>query len=153
MSFFISANRKVTFEIEITIHDLDNLPYISGLFFCKWKGKNLSGSTRRETVGKDHTVRWDHKLATNSTLIIGKDGYLQPNELTLTFRQVTNGIKNENIGQVAVNLSEFAGARSTQRKYLLNHSKVNSFLRITVSMKLIKGHVEYKVYVPCIKKV
>jgi len=40
---------------------------------------------------------------------------------------------------------EFADSRSTDRRYLLQDSKLNTFVRVTVNMRLIHGDPVYKV--------
>lgn len=37
---FIPRNRKVEFEIEVIIHELTNVPLVTGLYYVKWKLKN-----------------------------------------------------------------------------------------------------------------
>lgn len=47
---FSGKGKKGKFEIEITIHGLSGVPYLSGFYFAKWKTKGLrciSGSTTR----------------------------------------------------------------------------------------------------------
>lgn len=49
-NLFVSKHRKLDFSIQITIHDLANVPLVSGLYHVKWKLKNAShasGSTMR----------------------------------------------------------------------------------------------------------
>lgn len=41
--------------------------------------------------------------------------------------------------------AEFAGSRSTDRRYLLQDSKLNTFVRVTVNMRLLRGDPLYKV--------
>jgi hypothetical protein len=37
MSFLIPKDRKVKFACYLLIHQLDNLPYLTGQYFAKWK--------------------------------------------------------------------------------------------------------------------
>ena len=48
--FFIKKRKnKITFHIEVFIHELLKLPYVSGFYFTKWKlkGTSLRGLTPR----------------------------------------------------------------------------------------------------------
>ncbi|KAI8826660.1 N-terminal C2 in EEIG1 and EHBP1 proteins-domain-containing protein [Fimicolochytrium jonesii] len=145
-SLFVSKARKVKFEATCVVHDLTNLPYVSGLYYVKWKLKMKEGSSQKCTV-KDHTVTFDTPIPLQPTLIIGKDGVLLPCELILYIRQtgVNAGKGSEDVGRVVVNLAEFGAERERTRRYLLQDSRVNSILRITVKMQLVKGDPTYKV--------
>ncbi|KAJ3173943.1 hypothetical protein HDU87_007265 [Geranomyces variabilis] len=96
-------------------------------------------------------------------MVIGKDGVLLPCELVLSVKQTVNaGKSTEDVGMVTLNLAEYATggggggassagsappprATSTSRRYLLQESRVNSIMRVTVAMKLVKGDATFKV--------
>ncbi|KAJ3022072.1 hypothetical protein HKX48_007112 [Thoreauomyces humboldtii] len=141
-ALFVPKSRKVKFEATLTLHDMSNLPYVSGLYFVKWKLKNggsFEGTTAKAVV-KDHTVTWETQIHVEPTIVIGKDGVLQSSELVLSVKQTVNaGKSTEDVGMVSVNLAECAGQRSTSRRYLLQDSRVNSIMRVTIGMRLIKG--------------
>ncbi|KAJ8330668.1 hypothetical protein O5D80_001182 [Batrachochytrium dendrobatidis] len=143
MSLFTPANRKVKFHCRCTIHELSNLPYVSGLYFAKWKltsGSAAKGSTQRSTV-KDHQVVWNNEFEFEVTLIIGKeDMMLQSSDLRISVKQEIVGTRNtEKVGIVLLNLAEAAGQKTLSRKILLQETKLNSILRVTLHMELIKG--------------
>ncbi|RIB15778.1 N-terminal C2 in EEIG1 and EHBP1 proteins-domain-containing protein [Gigaspora rosea] len=151
--FFIPRSRKVDFDIEIIIHELANIPSIAGLYYVKWKLQN--GNKRRDVTRrveiKNHSVIWDYKLLNSTKLIIGKDGYLMPCELRLSVKQELNGGKEINsIGKLSLNISEYVGLSTVTRRYLLQDSKINSTLKLTINMKQTFGDVVYKV--PVLKK-
>ncbi|KAJ3072455.1 hypothetical protein HK102_006229, partial [Quaeritorhiza haematococci] len=82
----------------------------------------------------------------DATIVIGKDGVLLPCEVLIHFKQEVNGGRAEDVGMVSVNLAEFASSRSTTKRYLLQESRLNSVVRVTMNMKLVKGDpVSYKV--------
>ncbi|KAI8917583.1 EEIG1/EHBP1 N-terminal domain-containing protein, partial [Powellomyces hirtus] len=141
-SLFVPKSRKVKFEASCFVHDLSNLPYVSGLYFVKWKLKNggsFEGSTAKAVV-KDHTVTWDISFRFEPQMVIGKDGVLQPCELVLFVKQTVNaGKSTEDVGMITINLAEYANSKSTCRRYLLQESRVNSILKVTIGMKLTKG--------------
>ncbi|KAJ3168227.1 hypothetical protein HDU88_001666 [Geranomyces variabilis] len=168
-TLFVPKSRKVRFEASVLLHDMSNLPYVSGLYFVKWKLKNggtAEGATAK-TVVKDHTVTWEQPFPLSLQMVIGKDGVLLPCELVLSVKQTVNaGKSTEDVGMVTLNLAEYAptggtsgggggaaangapGATrstSTSRRYLLQESRVNSIMRVTVAMKLVKGDATFKV--------
>ncbi|CAG8713466.1 25013_t:CDS:2 [Dentiscutata erythropus] len=147
---FIPRNRKVEFDVEFIIHELTNIPAISGLYYVKWRLKN--GNKRRDVTRrveiKDHSVIWDYKLQNSTKLIIGKDGFLMPCELRLT--ELNGGKEINNVGKLSLNISEYVGLNTVTRRYLLQDSKINSTLKLTINMKQTFGDVVYKV--PVLKK-
>ncbi|KAI9209743.1 N-terminal C2 in EEIG1 and EHBP1 proteins-domain-containing protein [Polychytrium aggregatum] len=141
------APARVSFLVTVVLEDLTNLPYVSGLYFAKWKLKGtrtVKGRTQKATV-RENTVVWNASFQLEATIYVGKDGVLQPCDLILSINQEVNGDKSEEIGVVYVNLAEYAGAAVTTRKYLLQESRVNSIAKISVSMQLIKGDPTYRI--------
>ncbi|KAJ3011014.1 UNVERIFIED_CONTAM: hypothetical protein HDU68_001865 [Siphonaria sp. JEL0065] len=189
---------RISFAVECIANELNNLPYVSGYYYLKWRvyaagsagntaasssagGSGARGITHRATV-RDHTVVWNAALATSSavepalsnttavnttdivapaaaaaavaslnsplghssvevSMATDRDGYLLPCELLLVVKQEANGGRGaENVGSVTINLSELANqSQPTVKRYLLQESKVNSTLKVTISMKLTKG--------------
>nr|CAG8583241.1 13523_t:CDS:2 [Entrophospora candida] len=122
---FIPRNRKVDFDIEITIEELLNVPLITGLYYVKWKFKQ----------GR-------YKIRNSVQLVIGKDNFLLPCELHLSIKQVLNGGKEvSNIGRLKINLSEYVGFTIITRHYLLHESKINSTLKKTQIFNGIAGMI------------
>jgi len=49
-NLFVSGKRKVRFEATCCVYELSNLPYVSGLYYAKWKlkqGGSARGITQR----------------------------------------------------------------------------------------------------------
>ena len=91
----VSRERKIKFQCNFSIQELLNVPYVSGLYFAKWKLSNSSskGSTSRSNLlsratVKDHKIVWDAEFSFECTLIVSKDGYLQPYEMEISLKQV-----------------------------------------------------------------
>ncbi|KAI9096138.1 N-terminal C2 in EEIG1 and EHBP1 proteins-domain-containing protein [Phlyctochytrium arcticum] len=143
-SLFVSKARKVKFEVYCHVHDLTNLPYVSGLYYVKWKLKQGGSSegTTAKCVVKDHTVNWDASFRLEPTMIIGKDGVLLPCELTLYVRQLV-GRSSEDVGRVSINLAEYAASRSKSKRFLLQESRLNSIIRVALEVRQIKGGLDY----------
>ena len=80
--------RKCRFQVVLYIHDLSNIPYVSGLYYAKYRLKGGSkGATHKATV-KDHVVTWNSEFVLETSVGIGRDGVLNPCELTLAIKQV-----------------------------------------------------------------
>ncbi|KAI8799993.1 N-terminal C2 in EEIG1 and EHBP1 proteins-domain-containing protein [Cladochytrium replicatum] len=141
-----AKSRKATFVCRVLISDLANLPFVSGQYFVKWKLKGATanrGVTQRETV-RMHSVVWNFPLVLEPTLTVGKDGILLPCELQLTVKQeVNSGKSSEDIGSITINLAEFARSNEVNRRTLLQESKVNSVLRVVISMSFLKGDSQF----------
>ncbi|RIA92967.1 N-terminal C2 in EEIG1 and EHBP1 proteins-domain-containing protein [Glomus cerebriforme] len=152
-SLVIPRNRKVQFELEILIQELVNVPLVTGLYYIKWKlknGKKTNGMTERAPI-KYHSIAWNYKLHNSVQIIIGKDGVLMPCELIIKVKQELSGGKEvNNIGRLLLNLSEYVGLNTMTRRYLLQDSKINSTLKLTINMKQTFGNVVFKV--PPLKK-
>ncbi|CAO3595446.1 unnamed protein product [Absidia cylindrospora] len=133
---FISKHRKVHFDISVVIRDLVNIPLVSGLFFVSWRIKNASnayGVTARIPI-KDHTVGWNEPIKVLSQLVISKQRLLGPCELKLEVFQELGGKQLSSIGDLTINLSEYVGSGLTTERFLLNHSKFNSTLKLAIKL-------------------
>ncbi|CAB4390243.1 hypothetical protein RhiirA5_396177 [Rhizophagus irregularis] len=150
----VPKNRKVEFEVEVFIQELANVPLVTGLYYVKLKLKNgeKSNSMTSRAPIKDHSIFWNYKLENFVQIVIGKDGVLMPCELNLKIKQELNGGKEiNNIGKLSLNLSEYVGLNAMTRRYLLQDSKINSTLKLTINMKqTIVNSSSYKV--PPLKK-
>ncbi|KAI9352512.1 EEIG1/EHBP1 N-terminal domain-containing protein, partial [Zopfochytrium polystomum] len=145
-SFASPTPQKLVFQVECVILDLINIPYVSGFYFAKWRlrSSGAKGLTQRATVS-DHVVTWNSSAVFEAGMYVGKDNVLQQCELQI--QEVNGGKSSEDVGSAVINLAECAGSRTTSRRLLLQDSRVNSVLRVTVNMKLLKGDPIYGVLV------
>ncbi|RKP38220.1 N-terminal C2 in EEIG1 and EHBP1 proteins-domain-containing protein [Dimargaris cristalligena] len=130
--WFISKHRLVNFDVNITLHELINVPLVSGTFFVKWRLKNgtsTTGYTHRAPIS-GHRVEWNQTASKKMDLVIGKDGMLSPCELHLCIRQEMNQENPRNLGVLSINLAEYAKEGQTTRRYLLQESKSNSTIKV-----------------------
>ncbi|KAI8335807.1 EEIG1/EHBP1 N-terminal domain-containing protein [Chlamydoabsidia padenii] len=146
---FVSKHRKVLFDIAVVIRDLVNIPLVSGLFFVNWRIKNASyayGTTERIPI-KDHTVCWDQPINVLSQMIISKERLLGPCELKLQVFQKLGGKQISTIGDLTINLTDYVVDNdSACKRFLLNHSKFNSTLKLSISLHQKSDvDVEYQV--------
>ncbi|KAI8384445.1 N-terminal C2 in EEIG1 and EHBP1 proteins-domain-containing protein [Radiomyces spectabilis] len=157
MSFsrlFISSHRKVDFDVSFLIQDLANVPLVSGLYFVKWRIKHASpsnGYTARESI-KDHCIVWNQPANTMVQLIINKHQALNPCELKLEVFQQLGGSKAiVAIGDLTINLSEYSRSGLTTRRYLLDHCKFNSTIKLSINLTQ-KSRIDAEFSTPPLKK-
>ena len=110
----------------------------------------VSSTLRRGTTPflklKDHSVTWSHTLDTLLKFDIDRETYhIQPNPLKLVVMQRVipddpdGSPQNPRLGAVYLNLAEYIGKGSVERKYLLKESKTNAVLKVTI---LLSSHLE-----------
>lgn len=167
-SAFVSKSRRVRFDLQLRILDLNNVPLVSGTSFIKW---HLPSSTAAEHRGKtnkcvirDHRVEYGYEKRVQVRLTVGKDGMLQECQVNFEILQeYSAGGRGERIrlGDVKLNLAEYAESSDPQspsspgpgggnegdegivRRYLMQDSKINSTLKIGIYMRHIEGTREY----------
>lgn len=103
---------------------------------------------------KDHKVVYDYEKTIELRLVIGKDSVLQESHLQFDIQQEyqTSG-RSERItlGTIKLNIAEYVDAGvsdqsasgSITRRYLMQESKINSTLKIEISMKHLEGDRNY----------
>ncbi|KAL1922547.1 uncharacterized protein VTP21DRAFT_10086 [Calcarisporiella thermophila] len=152
--FFISKRKKPVFELTLVVHELANVPLVSGHYSVRWRLKGSAAQSQGETQRaplRNHCVRWGQKFQTSVQLIVGKDNILQPCELRLYIKQESiNGREATNVGVVILNLSEYVNGGGEMRRYLLQESKFNSTLKLGISLRQIEGDASY--VVPSLKR-
>lgn len=133
---------------------------MSGTSYVKW---HIPSSTAAEHRGrteksliKEHKVAWDYIRTIPVRLTIDKSNKLQ--ESLIHFEVVqdySSGARGEKItlGYVALNLAEYVeeselnadGEEGVVRRYLMQDSKINSTLKIGISMKQVDGERNFVV--------
>ena len=102
----------------------------------------ITSTLRRGTTPflklKDHSVIWSHTLDTLLKFDIDRETHqIQPNPLKLVVMQRVipddpgGSPQNPRLGAVYLNLAEYIGKGSVERKYLLKESKTNSVLKVS----------------------
>ena len=101
----------------------------------------INSTLRRGTTPflklKDHSVIWSHTLDTLLKFDIDRETYhIQPHPLKLVVMQRVipddpdGSPQNPRLGAVYLNLAEYIGKGSVERKYLLKESKTNAVLKV-----------------------
>jgi len=112
----LSHRPRVRFHLTLSIHDLNNVPLVSGTSFVKW---HLPASSSAEHRGrtpkcaiKDHRVVYDYSKSLSVKLAVGKDGMLGPVEVVFeVVQEYASGGRAERVrlGWVRGNLAEYVG--------------------------------------------
>ncbi|KAF2199112.1 hypothetical protein GQ43DRAFT_399486 [Delitschia confertaspora ATCC 74209] len=153
LTIAVPKNRRPKFDLHLKILDLNNVPLVSGISFIKW---HLPHSTAAEHRGrtekcliKDHKVAYDYEKTVPVRLIIDKNGMLQESWIVFeVLQEYSAGGRGERItlGNVKLNLAEYVeqsdlvdGEEGICRRYLMQESKINSTLKISIYMKQTEG--------------
>jgi len=129
----------------IQIHDLNNVPLVSGHAYIKWHIEGLMRAdcrsrTTREPI-KEHKVIWGYEHSIQGLrLNIGKGSVLQESHIVLEVHQEYSGGRERILlGVVRLNLAEYAGLEGKTRRYLMQDSKINSTVKIGIEMHQVGG--------------
>ncbi|EGP87090.1 uncharacterized protein MYCGRDRAFT_71874 [Zymoseptoria tritici IPO323] len=154
----IHRSSRPRFTLHLTLHDLNNVPLVSGTSFIKW---HLPHSTSAEHRGrtakcaiKDHRVTYNYSKSIPVALKVGKGGVLQECRLEMeVVQEYSKGGRGERIvlGEVGLNLAEYVTPSSAggaddgtiTRRYLMRSSKINSTLKISILMTHTSGPIDF----------
>ena len=121
-----------SFTANITIHQLDAVPFLSGHFAVSCKLKHSRSSTLFHPL-KGHSVCWNHHLSTPIRLDLDRlTGHVSPSPLKLSVihRPSDPHLHVHPLGALNLNLSAYVGQGPVQRRYLLRDSKTNATLKV-----------------------
>lgn len=131
---------------------------MSGSSSIKW---HLDASSAAEHRGKtpkcaikDHKVVFDYERKVELRLVVGKDGVLQESNVefeVLQEYQSSGHSERITLGIVKLNLAEYVVAGNQDhtesapitRRYLMQQSKINSTLKVDISMRHVEGDKNY----------
>ncbi|OCK76696.1 hypothetical protein K432DRAFT_385230 [Lepidopterella palustris CBS 459.81] len=152
MQAFVPKTRRPKFDLHLRIIDLNNVPLVSGSSFVKW---HLPYSTAAEHRGrsekraiKEHKVFYDYDKHVPVRLTVDKNGMLQESPIFFeVLQEYSAGGRGERItlGNVKLNLAEYVdqsesdGEEGVCRRYLMQDSKINSTLKVSIYMKQTEG--------------
>lgn len=152
----LSKSSRPKLKLQLQIHELSSIPLVTGQVFVKW---HILHSSRGECRGKtdrapiiDHKAGWtEYRRECTFKVGIGRGGVLQERMLIMeVWVEMISGRERLRIGNVAVNLSEYASVKSETRRYLLQESKMNSTVKVTISVVHVEGSRDYST--PPLKK-
>ncbi|KAK6523304.1 hypothetical protein TWF694_006188 [Orbilia ellipsospora] len=148
-SFVVPKSRRPRFNLKLQIHDLNNVPLVSGLAYVKW---HIRDSPMAESRGrtskipiKEHRVTWRYTKELVVKMTVDRNGMLSPVFLDLEIIQEYSGRERIVLGTLELNLAEYVGRERENRRYLMQASKINSTLQISTELKQISGDTSFKV--------
>ncbi|KAJ9608206.1 hypothetical protein H2200_007194 [Cladophialophora chaetospira] len=167
LAFAVPKNRKPKFDLTLRILDLTNIPLLAGTATVRW---HLSSSTTADHRGRtpstpisEHKAIWEYEKTLPVRLTIDKLGNLQECDLHFEILQEFDGGgggrgSRVHLGNVKLNLAEYtripdSGAElqdeseeegTITRRYLLQDSKINSTLKISIRMRQTEGDVNFQ---------
>ncbi|THV84132.1 hypothetical protein D6D02_03966 [Aureobasidium pullulans] len=158
LTFTVPKARRPRFDFKLKIYDLNNVPLVSGTCFVKWHLPSSSAAEHRGRTTKcnikDHKVVFDYEKQTPVRLVIGKDQMLQELWIHLEIiQEYSSGGKGERItlGNIKLNLAEYVDTNDhghdsdegVTRRYLMQDSKINSTLKVSLHLKHLEGDRSY----------
>jgi len=145
----LNKSSRPKLKLSLQIHELSSIPLVTGQVFVKWHILNSStaecrGKTDRVPI-VDHKASWpDYQRECMFKVGIGRNGLLQERMLMMeVWVEMISGRERFRIGHVGVNLSEYASVKRETRRYLLQESKTNSTIKVTISVVHVEGQKEY----------
>ena len=145
----LNKSTRPKLKLSLQVHELSSIPLVTGQVFVKW---HILHSSSGECRGKtevapiiDHKAVWgNYKHECTFKVGIGKDGVLQERILIMeVWLEMISGRERLRIGNLAINLSEYASVKSETRRYLLQDSKMNSTVKLTISVVHVEGSRDY----------
>ena len=134
--------RRRRFEITMTILEVSNFPEM-GVLAVKYRDEHgNTGITERAAIDTaTHTAVW------NQTYNFVEDFFydihtndVKKCDMHLSVRHITPGSQKETkIGIVNINLSEFLDSQEKTRAFLLQRSRSNCSVKVTVESRQIDG--------------
>ncbi|KAI4202846.1 MAG: hypothetical protein LQ350_002344 [Teloschistes chrysophthalmus] len=133
------------------IIDLNNVPLVSGTSYVKWHLPSSTsaehrGHTSKEVI-REHKVAWEYDKLLPVRLTIDRNGMLQETDIHFeVMQEYSSGARGERIilGNVRLNLAEYVdagedGDGKITRRYLMQDSKINSTLKVSIIMRQTEG--------------
>ncbi|CUS15799.1 unnamed protein product [Tuber aestivum] len=146
----VPRNRRPKFDLTLEIHDLNNVPLVSGQAYVKWHisgtaRSDFRGRTNKENI-KEHKVNWHYaQVCSNVRMTVDRSGMLQELPIVFEVMQEYAGARERIIlGSVTLNLAEYTRVNKETRRYLMQDSKINSTLKVSISLKQVGGDSNFE---------
>ncbi len=113
MNKLVFAKKNASkYQFDLTIHHLMKLPKQGIVLYVSWKrGRKYTGETKKALV-KDKTAVWEADFSFKSTLFQQGNGYKKKILNLNIYEGVTNVGKKGRVGEIAINLAEFANLQT-----------------------------------------
>eukprot|EP00002_Diphylleia_rotans_P034077 TRINITY_DN7296_c0_g3_i3.p1 TRINITY_DN7296_c0_g3~~TRINITY_DN7296_c0_g3_i3.p1 ORF type:complete len:237 (+),score=69.61 TRINITY_DN7296_c0_g3_i3:174-884(+) len=137
------GKKEFKFSVAFTIHEMTEVPLSSGVFYAKWKlkkgGKAEGATSHIEITNK--RVSWElHEKLIMECDKMKESMMLDMMLIRISIRQEKNGGKSHTrLGIININASEFANLGNVTRKFLMQESRLNSPVKISIVVTKIEG--------------
>ncbi len=137
--------RKLEFAIVVHVHSLNNFPLGSdGVFF---KLKQPDGSQKphwsQTYFFSNNAVSFEESVPLMASMTVDSaTNVIQSHVLRLSIRQLTTK-SFQRLGVVLVDLAELANQRETTRRYLLENSRYNASLLLSIKTQQTQGDPQF----------
>ncbi|BCS23814.1 N-terminal C2 domain-containing protein [Aspergillus puulaauensis] len=150
MQAFVPKNRRPRFELVLRIIDLNNIPLVSGAAYIKWRLPSSNANEHHGTTDKslihEHKASWHYERTVQIRMTIERDQTLHECEIQFeVIQEFSSGVHAEKnlLGRVKLNLCEYVDKSDDDegivRRYLMQDSKINSTLKIGISVQQMEG--------------
>ncbi|KAK9466972.1 N-terminal C2 in EEIG1 and EHBP1 proteins-domain-containing protein [Lipomyces arxii] len=147
MNVLVPKSRRAKFAVTLTIHDLSNIPLVSGYVFVRWHIRDTArgdarGRTEKAPI-KEHKASWESVREIEKVrMFIDRYGLLSDKYIVFEVVSEHSGEKMD-LGTLQLNIAEYVKEKPTGRRYLLQDSKINSTLKITLDCRQLSGDTGY----------
>ncbi|ELU13002.1 hypothetical protein CAPTEDRAFT_114552 [Capitella teleta] len=140
--------KRFKFQVQFEVEELSSVPLVNGVLFAKIRqldGGSFTANSSREEIS-EHQVKWKAQHSFLCKMVASANtGVLEACVCRVSVRKELKGGKSfQKLGFADVNLAEFAGCGSQQRRYLLEgydskKRQDNSILKVNVHMTLLSS--------------
>lgn len=140
----------------VQIIDLNNVPLICGTSYVKWHLPSSSSAEHRghtpKALIREHKAVYDYQKVVCVRLTVDRNQMLRDREVQFeVLQEYSEGGRGGRVllGNVKINLAEYVddgrGREKGEadggivRRYLMQHSKINSTLKVGIKMRLLEG--------------
>ncbi|KAJ5894160.1 hypothetical protein N7495_005851 [Penicillium taxi] len=150
MQAFVPKNRRPRFELVLRITDINNVPLGNSVVWVKWRLPSSSATEHQGHTEKvhlaDHRAYWNYEKALSVRLTIDKNSVLQECDINFEVIQEFHSsptLEKNVLGKIKLNLAEYVDKveedEGVVRRYLMFDSKVNSTLKIGITLRQTEG--------------
>ncbi|KAF0686048.1 Aste57867_22142 [Aphanomyces stellatus] len=146
-----SRRGNTAFDVDVRVHACSNIPHTNGRVYGVFKFRGQRARSSMEAVGKEHSVQWKPWAFALPSVVFEVSPathVLESQCLRLSIRQeaprrMTGYLR---LGVVVVDLAEYVGGAEVTRRFLLENSRFNCCLHVTIASTQRHGDVLFKRY-------
>lgn len=144
----LGRREKPKFAVRIVLHELANVPLVSGSAFVKWRLRSSSKADARgrteKVVIREHKAVWEYERTFTHRFSFASGRTLAEETVVFEVLHEHGGRERVALGVLTLNLAGYTSAGEKEAKrYLLQSSKTNSTLRITIDLQQTGGEEDF----------